>query len=320
MKKKISIIVPLFNEEQVLESFYRQMVAVFDGIPGYAFEILFVNDGSRDKTQELIDTLAARDPRVSGILFSRNFGKEAAMTAGLDAVDADAVAIFDADLQDPPELLVRFIEQWEAGYDVVNAKRTRRDGETWLKRLTAAVFYRFMGQLSPVTIPSDTGDCRLLSRRAVEALRQLRETHRFMKGLYAWIGYPTVAVDYERRPRAAGRTTFNYWKLWNFAIEGITSFSTVPLRLAMYFGTAIAAWAFLAGVWIILKTALWGDVVRGYPTLIVAVLFLGGIQLFFIGILGEYIGRIYGETKRRPLYLVQRYTPGLMARKTAGEA
>lgn len=307
MKKLISIVVPAFNEEAVLDLFHKRMSAVFDQLPQYRCEMIFVNDGSSDKTQEKMDLLAMSDPRVGAITLTRNFGKEAAMTAGLDMAKGDAVSIFDVDLQDPPELLLQFVEKWEAGFDVVYAKRTRRDGESWLKKATAAAFYRIMKRLSRVAIPPDTGDCRLMSRRVVQSLMQLREHHRFMKGLFAWVGYPSMAVEYHRDPRAAGTTKFNYWKLWNFALEGITSFTIAPLKIAMYVGMGVAISAFALGVWIILKTALWGEAVQGYPTLITTILFLGGIQLFFIGILGEYIGRIFGEAKSRPLYLMQEY-------------
>lgn len=307
MKKLISIVVPAFNEEAVLDLFHKRMSAVFDQLPQYRCEMIFVNDGSSDKTQEKMDLLAMSDPRVGAITLTRNFGKEAAMTAGLDMAEGDAVSIFDVDLQDPPELLLQFVEKWEAGFDVVYAKRTRRDGESWLKKATAAAFYRIMKRLSRVAIPPDTGDCRLMSRRVVQSLMQLREHHRFMKGLFAWVGYPSMAVEYHRDPRAAGTTKFNYWKLWNFALEGITSFTIAPLKIAMYVGMGVAISAFALGVWIILKTALWGEAVQGYPTLITTILFLGGIQLFFIGILGEYIGRIFGEAKSRPLYLMQEY-------------
>lgn len=307
MKKLISIVVPAFNEEAVLDLFHKRMSAVFDQLPQYRCEMIFVNDGSSDKTQEKMDLLAMSDPRVGAITLTRNFGKEAAMTAGLDMAEGDAVSIFDVDLQDPPELLLQFVEKWEAGFDVVYAKRTRRDGESWIKKATAAAFYRIMKRLSRVAIPPDTGDCRLMSRRVVQSLMQLREHHRFMKGLFAWVGYPSMAVEYHRDPRAAGTTKFNYWKLWNFALEGITSFTIAPLKIAMYVGMGVAISAFALGVWIILKTALWGEAVQGYPTLITTILFLGGIQLFFIGILGEYIGRIFGEAKSRPLYLMQEY-------------
>lgn len=307
MKKLISVVVPAFNEEDVIELFHRRMGEIFDRLPQYRCEMIFVNDGSTDRTQEIVNSLAERDNRVSVISLSRNFGKEAAMTAGLDMAEGDAVAIFDVDLQDPPELLLQFVEKWEEGYDVVYAKRTHRQGESWLKKATAAAFYRLMERASKVAIPADTGDCRLMSRRVVQALGRLREHHRFMKGLFAWVGYPSVAVDYMRDPRAAGSTKFNYWKLWNFALEGITSFTIAPLKIATYVGSVIAVGAFVMGVWFILKTLIWGEVVRGYPTLIVTMLFLGGIQLFFIGIIGEYLGRIFGETKSRPLYLTSHY-------------
>ena len=309
MKKLISIVVPAFNEEEVLELFHQRMGDVFDRIPNYRCEMIFVNDGSTDRTQAIMDWLAETDERVCTLSLSRNFGKEAAMTAGLDIAEGDAVAIFDVDLQDPPELLLQFIEKWEAGFDVIYAQRAQRDGETWLKKSTAAAFYKVMKRLSRVAIPPDTGDCRLMSRRVVQSLKQLREHHRFMKGLFAWVGFPTFAVEYRRDPRAAGSTKFNYWKLWNFALEGITSFTIAPLKIAMYAGMLIAMCAFALSIWIILKTLLWGEAVQGYPTLITTILFLGGVQLFFIGILGEYIGRIFGEAKARPLYLVASHRP-----------
>lgn len=313
MKKLISIVVPAFNEEDVLELFYQRMGDICDRLTNYHCEMIFVNDGSTDRTRQVIEKLCLMDERICSIELSRNFGKEAAMTAGLDMAQGDAVAIFDVDLQDPPELLIQFVEKWECGFDVVYAKRTHRDGESYIKRTTAAVFYQLMKKISKVSIPADTGDCRLMSRRVVLSLGNLREHHRFMKGLFAWVGYPAVAVDYRRDPRAAGTTKFNYWKLWNFALEGVTSFTIAPLKFATYIGTLIAAISFSMGTWIILRTLIWGDVVRGYPTLIVTVLFLGGVQLFFIGIIGEYLGRIFGETKNRPLYLVANYKPSTVA-------
>ncbi|MFZ5698844.1 MAG: glycosyltransferase family 2 protein [Pseudomonadota bacterium] len=313
MKKLISVIVPAFNEEDVIDIFHASMSEVFDRLPQYRCEMIFVNDGSSDRTREIILALAGRDPRVSVISLSRNFGKEAAMTAGFDHARGDAVAIFDVDLQDPPDLLFQFVEHWEKGYDVVYAKRTHRDGESWVKKVTAAAFYRVIQKLSRVSIPQDTGDCRLMSRRVVQELIRLREHHRFMKGLFAWVGFPSIAVEYRRDPRVAGETKFNYWKLWNFALEGITSFTIAPLKIAMYVGFLIAAGAFLMGGWIVLKTLLWGEAVRGYPTLIVTVLCMGGVQLFFIGVLGEYLGRIFGETKNRPLYLVECFQPSAVS-------
>lgn len=318
MSKLISVVVPAYNEEDVIHAFHSRMSEVFDRLPGYRCEMIFVDDGSIDSTRHLIMELAASDSRVCAITLSRNFGKEAAMTAGLDVSKGDAVVILDVDLQDPPELLLDFVENWEKGFDVVYAKRTRRDGETWLKKATAAAFYRVISMVSRVSIPPDTGDCRLMTRRVVQQLVRLREHHRFMKGLFAWVGFPSVAVEYRRDPRVAGTTKFNYWKLWNFAIEGITSFSIAPLKIAMYVGFTLAVSSFLMGGWIVVKTLVWGEAVRGYPTLIFTVLCLGGVQLFFIGVLGEYLGRIFGETKQRPLYIVENYLPARIAESGAG--
>jgi polyisoprenyl-phosphate glycosyltransferase len=309
MKKLISVIVPAYNEEAVIGMFHTKMSEVFDQLQNYLCEMIFIDDGSIDNTKNIINDLVKTDPRVCSISLSRNFGKEAAMTAGLDLASGQAVAIFDVDLQDPPELLLQFVEQWEFGYDVAYAKRTQRDNESAVKKITANLFYRVMARLSRISIPPDTGDCRLMTRRVVDSLGRLREQHRFMKGLFAWVGYPSVAVEYRRAGRAAGTTNFNYWKLWNFALEGITSFTIAPLKLATYLGSLCSIFAIAAGIWIALKTILFGDIVRGYPTLIVTVLFLGGIQLFFIGILGEYLGRIFGESKNRPLYIVADHTP-----------
>ena len=319
MSKLISVIVPAFNEEEVIHAFHSRMSEVFDRLPGYRCEMIFVDDGSVDSTRRLIMELAASDPRVCAVALSRNFGKAAALTAGLDVSKGDAVAIFDVDLQDPPELLLDFVENWEKGFDVVYAKRTRRDGETWLKKATAAAFYRVIRRLSRVSIPPDTGDCRLMTRRVVEQLVRLREHHRFMKGLFAWVGFPSVAVEYRRDPRVAGATKFNYWKLWNFALEGITSFTIAPLKIAMYVGFTLAAASFVMGGWIVVKTLVWGEAVRGYPTLIVTVLCLGGVQLFFIGVLGEYLGRIFGETKQRPLYIVDSVRESRISADVHGE-
>lgn len=319
MSKLISVIVPAYNEEEVIHAFHSRMSAVFDRLPGYRCEMIFVDDGSVDATRRLIMELAASDPRVCAVSLSRNFGKEAAMTAGLDVAKGDAVAIFDVDLQDPPELLLDFVENWEKGFDVVYAKRARRDGETWLKKATAAAFYRVIRRLSRVSIPPDTGDCRLMTRRVVEQLVRLREHHRFMKGLFAWVGFPSVAVEYRRDPRVAGATKFNYWKLWNFALEGITSFTIAPLKIAMYVGFTLAVASFVMGGWIVVKTLVWGEEVRGYPTLIVTVLCLGGMQLFFVGVLGEYLGRIFGETKQRPLYIVESVRESRVSADVHGE-
>jgi glycosyltransferase involved in cell wall biosynthesis len=304
----LSVLVPVYNEIDVLPEFHRRLTAVLGAcVPAY--EVMYVNDGSTDGSLAWLEALCDRDPAVALVDLSRNFGKEIAMAAGLDHVRGDAVIVIDADLQDPPELIPRLLEQWRAGYDNVYARRRQRDGETWLKKASAAWFYKVIGKLSRVRIPQDTGDFRLLSRRAVEALRQLREQHRFMKGLFAWIGYPSIAVEYDRDPRHAGRTKFSYWKLWNFALEGITSFTIAPLRLATYFGILVALAAFVAIVVLVAKTLLYGDPVKGYPSLMSVILFLGGIQLVALGALGEYIGRMFNETKGRPLYFTKRCIP-----------
>ena len=308
MKPLISIVVPAYNEELVLHAFHAAMSQEIAIAADFQFEILFINDGSTDKTQLMIEALAATDPRVGSVDLSRNFGKEIAMTAGLDHAQGSAVIIIDADLQDPPSLIHEFIAEWKNGFDVVYAKRTHRDAESWLKKITAKYFYKIISRISDISIPTDTGDYRLLSRRAVDALLKLREQHRFMKGLFAWIGFPTKAIYYRRQPRVAGNSKFSYWRLWNFALEGITSFTIGPLKIATYLGFSISFLSFLIGIWVIIKTLWWGEQVKGYPSLLISVLFLGGIQIFFIGILGEYLGRIYNETKNRPLYLIKNNT------------
>jgi len=301
---QLAIVVPAYNEAAVLETFHRRLAAVLDALP-LACRVLYVDDGSVDGTWERVASLAARDPRCGALKLSRNFGKEAALTAGLDHVDADAAVVIDADLQDPPELIPALVEQWQAGYDVVYATRSARAGEGRFKRFTAAAFYRSMEKLSDTAVPRDTGDFRLLSRRALDALGQLRERQRFMKGLFAWIGYRQTAVYYRRDPRQAGRTKWNYWRLGQLAVEGITSFSTAPLRLATWLGLATALLAFVYGLWVLGKALLYGDPVRGYPSLMLAILFLGGVQLLALGVIGEYLGRNYAESKRRPLYFVE---------------
>ena len=303
MKPTLCIIVPLYNEAAALPLLMPRLDAALQALPAQV-RVLFVDDGSDDATPQELTRIANNDPRVSVIHLARNFGKEAAMTAGLDHADADAVVIIDADLQDPPEVIREFWTQFEQGADVAYGVRTSRAGETWLKRFTAATFYRVIDRLSDTPIPRDTGDFRLMSRRAVDAMKQLRERHRFMKGLFGWVGFKQVAVPYQRDARVAGTSKFNFWKLWNFALEGITSFSTVPLRIATYLGLLTAVVAFGYGAVIIAKTLLYGEAVRGYPSLMTVVLFLGGVQLVALGVIGEYLGRIYNESKRRPLYLI----------------
>jgi glycosyltransferase involved in cell wall biosynthesis len=281
---------------------------VLDELP-MECSVLYVDDGSSDRTWSLIEELMARDARTGALKLSRNFGKEAALTAGLDHVDADAAVVIDADLQDPPELIPSLVARWREGYDVVYATRTAREGETAFKRFTASLFYRSMERLSDTSVPRDTGDFRLLSRRALDALRQLRERQRFMKGLFTWIGYRQTAVYYLREPRQAGRTKWNYWRLLQLAVEGITSFSTAPLRLATWVGMLSSMLAFLYGIWVFGKAALYGDAVKGYPSLMVAILFLGGVQLLALGVIGEYLGRNYAESKQRPLYFIEERRP-----------
>ena len=301
--RSLTIVIAAFNEQLALPVLHPRLSRVLDGL-GMDCRVLYVDDGSRDGTWEVLRGIAAADPRVSLLRLARNFGKELALTAGLDQVHTDAAIVLDADGQDPPELIPAFVAKWREGFDVVYGTRSRRDGETWFKRFTAAAFYRVMRWLSQTDIPRDTGDFRLMSARVLDALRQLRERQRFMKGLFTWVGYRQVSLPYDREARMAGDTKFNYWRLWNLALEGITSFSTVPLRLATYVGVITALVAFGCGVWIVARTVLWGDPVQGWPSLMTVVLFLGGVQLVALGIIGEYLGRLYVESKQRPLYLV----------------
>lgn len=308
--KIISVVVPAYNEAEGLETFHARVRRVLDPLP-FRSEIVYVNDGSTDDTLDVMYRLKGSDPRVAVVDLSRNFGKEAAMSAGLDYARGDAVIVIDADLQDPPELIPDLVKYWLEGYDNVYAKRIVRDGETLLKKATAQLFYRVIRKISRVNIPADTGDFRLLSRRAVDSLKQLRETHRFMKGLFAWIGYPSKEVPYRRDARHAGETKWNYWRLWNFAIEGITSFTIAPLKTATYLGLIAALCAFGFGLFLIAQTLLYGNPVPGYPSVMVVILFFGGIQLVALGIIGEYLGRTFDETKGRPLYFVNRYAPSI---------
>ncbi|HET8898639.1 MAG TPA: glycosyltransferase family 2 protein [Rhodanobacteraceae bacterium] len=301
----LTVVVPAYNEASVLRAFQQRLGTVLDGLDLPA-RVLYVDDGSSDDTWPLIESLAAADARVSGLRLSRNFGKEAALSAGLDHVDdaAVAVVVIDADLQDPPELIPELIARWRDGGDAVYAVRSSRAGETVFKKFTSAAFYRVMERVADTAIPRDTGDFRLLSRRALDALRQLPERQRFMKGLFAWIGFRQIGVPYQRDGRHAGRSKWNYPRLLNLAIEGITSFSTAPLRLATLAGVITSLLAFGFGTWVLLKALLWGDPVRGYPSLMIVMLFLGGMQLLALGVIGEYLGRTYTESKQRPLYFV----------------
>jgi glycosyltransferase involved in cell wall biosynthesis len=306
----ISVVIPCYNEQEVLPEFHARITAAMEGI-GLPFELVYVNDGSRDGTLALMLQAQAADARVAVVNLSRNFGKEIALTAGLDhAACSEAVVVIDADLQDPPEVIPALVAAWRQGFDVAYAQRLVRHGESWLKRVTAAGFYRVMQRLGGrVQLPQDTGDFRLMSRRSLDALLQLREQHRFMKGLFAWVGFPSVAVPYDRAPRAAGTTKWNWWKLWNLSLEGITSFTVGPLKIASYLGLGIAFISAAYIVQLLLRTLLFGNPVAGYPSLMAAVLFLGGVQMMMLGIIGEYLGRVFNETKGRPLYIVERHIP-----------
>ena len=300
----LCVIVPVYNEAAGLEEFCSRMHAVMETL-GLSWQVLFVDDGSSDDSVSVIEDWRKRDQHIGLLVLSRNFGKELAMTAGLDHADAEAVIIIDADLQDPPELIPTLVERWREGFDVVYAQRNSRHGDSWLKRATAASFYRVINWVSRTGIPKDTGDFRLLSRRAVAAVSSARERHRFMKGLFAWVGFRQIAVSYDRDQRHSGSSKFNYWRLWNFALDGITSFTTAPLRVATWLGLLVALGAILFGIVIIFKTLMWGDPVPGYPSLMVVILFLGGVQLVSLGIIGEYLGRLFEESKQRPLYLIE---------------
>lgn len=300
----ISIVCPFFNEENMVDLFMKEITAVLNELDK-TFEVVCVNDGSTDNT--LAKLLQAKEdyPNMKIINFSRNFGKEAALTAGLDYAKGEMIIPIDADLQDPPELIKDFISYWEKGYDVVVAKRVDRSTDSIAKKITAQLFYKFHNKIAQTKIPDNVGDYRLITRKVLNAMQELRENQRFMKGIFAWVGFKTATVEYKRANRKADKTSFNGWKLWNFALDGITSFSNIPLRIWLYIGTFISFLTFLYGSFIILRTLILGVDVPGYASLLTVILFLGGIQLIGIGALGEYIGRIYMESKRRPLYIVE---------------
>jgi glycosyltransferase involved in cell wall biosynthesis len=317
--KKISILIPAYNEEDVLEHLYQRLGKLANDNKEYDFEFMFADDGSTDKTLEIIKDYSETDDRIGYVSLSRNFGKEIGMIAGLDAVTGDATVIIDADLQDPPELIPKMIKYWEQGYDDVYAKRNSREGETWFKLLTAKGYYWLMNSFTKsqlITIPQNTGDFRLLDKRCVEALKQLRESERYTKGMYSWIGYKKKEITYDRDPRAAGEIKQNYRKLFNLAFDGITSFSTTPLRISTALGVLVSLAAFIYLMVVIFKAALFGDTVAGYPSLMAVMLFLGGVQLLSIGVIGEYIGRIFKEVKGRPLYFVEESHVAKTSKKT----
>ncbi|MBL4799732.1 MAG: glycosyltransferase family 2 protein [Oleispira sp.] len=306
-RKKVSIIAPFYNESEGVDYFYEALCPIFKQVSTLDFEVICIDDGSSDETLNRLISITERDSRFHVIELSRNFGKEAALTAGLDAATGDAVVPIDGDLQDPPELIPKMIEEWSKGSEVVLARRIDRNSDSFLKRQTAKLFYRFHNKLSTIQIPENVGDFRLMDRVAVDALKQFPEHHRFMKGLFAWVGFKTVTLDYVRMPRLTGTTKFSGWKLWNFALEGITGFSAVPLKFWTYVGGFGAVATFFYATFIIARTLMYGADIPGYASLLVAVLFFGSLQLISVGMLGEYIGRIYMETKNRPLYLIRKH-------------
>ena len=306
-KKLVSILVPAYNEEETLNMLYERLEKLMNENSKYDFEILLVNDGSKDNTFSIMKSLREKDKRICYLNLSRNYGKETAMIAGLDYVKGDCVILIDADLQDPPELIPEMLKFWEDGYDDVYAKRKSRKGETWLKKFTSKMYYRTLQSVTKIEIQKDTGDFRLLDRRCVEALKSLRESERYTKGLYSWIGYKKKEILYDRDPRIAGKTKYNYGKLINLSLDGITSFTTSPLRWSAIIGVIVSLIAFIYMLVIIFKTIICGVDVPGYASTMVVILFLGGIQLISLGIIGEYLGRAFYESKGRPLYFIDCY-------------
>ena len=305
--KKISIIIPAYNEEESLPYLIEKLKKLLNSIKNYEFEILFINDGSQDKKLELIKKYRTEDNRISYVNFSRNFGKETAMIAGLDYAKGDAVIFLDADLQDPPELIPELIKWWEEGYDDVYARRRSRAGETFLKKFTSKMYYKVLQSLTSVPIQEDTGDFRLLDKRCVNALKKMRETQRCSKSMFSWIGYKKKEVLYDRDPRIAGKTKWNYKKLVDLAIDGITSFTTSPLRISTYLAIPTFLALFIYFIYVICKMILFTHKIDAYQAIILLLLFFSGIQILLFGIIGEYLGRIFNETKNRPLYLVNEY-------------
>ena len=303
-KKLLSIVSPAYNEAENLGEFYSRVINATDNL-NLEIEIIYINDGSQDSTIDIITKQRQIDNRITIIDLSRNFGKEIALTAGLDYSSGDAVIVIDADLQDPPELIPKLVEKWREGYDVVNAKRIKRKGESLLKKVMSYIYYRLLFYLSDINVPKDTGDFRLLNKNALDALLKLREKHRYMKGLFVWVGFKQKEIEYEREARFRGKTKWGFFSLFNLAFDGLTSFSIMPLRLASTIGFLSALIGFFYGAIIFFKTLFFHEPVAGFTSLVVLVTFFGGIQLLSIGIIGEYIGRIFNETKNRPLYVVK---------------
>lgn len=307
MKKKVSLLIPAYNEEKTIPLLYVELKKIMDALPQYEWEVLMVNDGSADNTLNLLRELRQQDSRINYLDLSRNFGKEAAMLAGFDYVTGDCMIILDADLQDPPALIPEMLKYWEEGYDDVYGKRRSRGEESWLRRTLSLAFYRLLQRTTRVEILENVGDFRLLSRRCIDALRKLREHERYTKGLFCWIGYRKKEILFDRGDRVAGSSSWNFFSLFGLAIEGITSFTITPLRMATYIGLVAALASVIAMVYYFGKTLIWGDPVHGFPTLISIILFFGGMQLLCLGIIGEYLGRVFNETKHRPVYFAQEY-------------
>ena len=305
--KKVSILIPCYNEEKSLPLLYPELVKLMDGNPGYEWELMFVNDGSIDGTLPELQRLRQQDGRVNYVDLSRNFGKEAAMLAGFDYVTGDAVVILDADLQHPPTLITDMIKYWEQGYDDVYAKRSTRGKESWLRRRLSLLFYRILQQSSRFDVLPNVGDFRLLDRKCINALKKMRESERYTKGMYGWIGFRKKELEFQQGDRLAGKSSWSFRRLFSLALDGITSFTNVPLRVSTIVGFIVSLCAFLYMIYVFIKALIWGDPVQGYPTLVILVLFLGGIQLLSLGVIGEYIGRIYNETKNRPNYIVRQF-------------
>ena len=305
MMKKITVLVPCHNEEENLNALYNALTGMMKASNKYDWKILLIDDGSQDHTLDVMKALRKKDGRVAYVSLSRNFGKEAAMLAGLDYASGDCAIVMDADLQHPVEVIPQMLSEWEKGYDDVYARRTDRGKESWLRRKLSMAYYRLLQKLAKIDILPNVGDFRLLDRKCIDALRQLRESERYTKGLYCWIGFRKKEISFRQGDRRAGKSSFNYHKLLNLAIEGITSYTTAPLRISTVMGLIVSAVAFIYMIYVLLKTLLVGEPVHGFPTLIIVILFLGGIQLVSIGIIGEYLGRIFNETKHRPVYLIR---------------
>jgi glycosyltransferase involved in cell wall biosynthesis len=301
---QISVVIPLYNEEENIDILFKRVISALESLK-LTYEIICINDGSKDKTLDILIDYYLNNSDIKVINLSRNFGKDIALTAGIDYASGNAVIPIDADLQDPPELIGEMVLKWQEGYDIVYATRKTRQSETWFKRSTANAFYVILDKITKISIPRNTGDFRLLDRKAVEALKRLPERTRFMKGLFAWVGFKSTYILFERQPRYQGNTKWNYWKLWNFALDGITSFSLLPLKIWTYIGLIISLLSLFYASFLVIRTIFLGIDVPGYASLMVAILFLGGIQLITLGIIGEYLGRVYEEIKGRPLYLVR---------------